>query len=172
MKTKAKSRFSYIKSQEPADVRDLVKLTDAFNAGYEACEQTYCFPKSATERPPEKQLYIPDPYVLINKSDDIDLKQQMAALTAYMDECQKRILQLEESNSSKKLDGWISVKDRLPKIGDRILVTHRKGQDYANLHVMEASRFNDDEYCLPQDYSILADYVDYWMPLPKPPEEI
>lgn len=77
-----------------------------------------------------------------------------------------------QTNSSKISNSWISVKDRLPKIGDRILVTHRKGQDYANLHVMEASRFNDDEYCLPQDYSILADYVDYWMPLPKPPEKI
>lgn len=66
---------------------------------------------------------------------------------------------------------WISVKDRLPEIGHRILVTHRTSGDYANLKVMEAWRISDDEYCVPEDYSILAHDVDYWMPLPEPPEE-
>lgn len=83
---------------------------------------------------------------------------------------QEKLKKIEKRNLDRSR--WISVKDQLPEIGHRILVTHRTSEDYANLTVMEARRISDDEYCLPEDYSILADYVDYWMPLPEPPEKI
>ncbi len=74
-------------------------------------------------------------------------------------------------NVPEKPDGWISVKDRLPEIGEYVLVTHRTSEDYTNLGVMEATRVNDDEYETWGDFGLLADYVDYWMPLPPPPKE-
>jgi hypothetical protein len=65
---------------------------------------------------------------------------------------------------------WISVKDRLPEIGEYVLITHRTSEDYASLKVMEATRISDGEYEIWGDHGILADYVDYWMPMPKAPK--
>jgi hypothetical protein len=69
---------------------------------------------------------------------------------------------------------WISIKDRLPEIEEHVLITYRTSQDYGSLKVMQAFRINDCEYVV-DVYSdgtcVLSDYVDYWMPLPEPPEE-
>lgn len=66
---------------------------------------------------------------------------------------------------------WISVKERLPELYEYVLVTHRTSLDYDRLRVMEAIRLNDYEYEVCGNAGILADYVDYWMPLPEPPKE-
>lgn len=66
---------------------------------------------------------------------------------------------------------WISVKERLPEIGVYVLVTHRTSEDHTNLKVMEAMRISNEEYELCGGYAILADYVDYWMPLPEAPKD-
>jgi len=77
-------------------------------------------------------------------------------------------------SNSATLNNWISTKDRLPKIEEYVLITHRTSQDYENLKVMQAFRINDCEYVI-DIYSdgtcVLADYVDYWMLLPQPPKE-
>jgi hypothetical protein len=75
------------------------------------------------------------------------------------------------SNSSNNLNGWISVKDRLPEIGEYVLVTHRISQDYDGAKVMEARRLNKFEYTVGDGEGLLAEYVDYWMPLPAAPKE-
>jgi hypothetical protein len=75
------------------------------------------------------------------------------------------------TNSSNNSNSWISVKERLPEIGEYVLITHRTSEDYASLKVMEATRISDGEYEIWGDHGILADYVDYWMPMPKAPKE-
>jgi hypothetical protein len=74
-------------------------------------------------------------------------------------------------NSSNNSDGWISTKDRLPEIGEYVLVTHRISQDYDGAKVMEARRLNKFEYTVGDGEGLLAEYVDYWMPLPAAPKE-
>jgi hypothetical protein len=75
------------------------------------------------------------------------------------------------SNSSNNSNGWISTKDRLPEIGEYVLVTHRISQDYDGAKVMEARRLNKFEYTVGDGEELLAEYVDYWMPLPAAPKE-
>lgn len=75
------------------------------------------------------------------------------------------------ADADKVMPQWISVNDRLPEIDKYVLITRRTSQDYTNLKVMEACRISDEEYEIWGDHVILADYVDYWMPLPKPPED-
>ena len=75
------------------------------------------------------------------------------------------------SNSSNNSNGWISTKDRLPEIGEYVLVTHRISQDYDGAKVMEARRLNKFEYTVGDGEGLLAEYVDYWMPLPAAPKE-
>jgi hypothetical protein len=62
---------------------------------------------------------------------------------------------------------WISVKDRLPQHGEEVLIIDNE----MNYHM---SYFNADTtiscYCWDCDeYGLRKEDVDYWMPLPKPP---
>lgn len=151
-------------------------LFEGYIAGYQAAQQTNIVLKSAMERPPEKQLYIPDPDIFTNKSDDIDLEQQMAALSAYMDECQKRILQLEDTNSSKKLDGWISVKERLPE--ESVGWTTVYGCVLSRWAVQPGFYDRNSKKWISRFIGGYEDEVSYvpfnsvshWMPLPNPPK--
>lgn len=61
-------------------------------------------------------------------------------------------------NSSKKLDSWISVKDRLPEDAVEVLVVS-DGETGASWH--EAGEFG----------WAIGGTVTHWAPLPKPPEE-
>lgn len=146
-----------------------VNAFDAFMAGYEAAKDMY---KDAIETYENVAKQMLQEAVRI-----MSLKDPLADASKVM--CKTTMEQIKTVDNDELMPitnlltpaKWISVKDRLPEIGHRILVTHRRSEDYANLHVLEARRISDDEYCLPEDYSILAHYVDYWMPLPEPPLE-
>lgn len=56
---------------------------------------------------------------------------------------------------------WISVKDRLPEKGDRVLISYHDGVSIGSYHR------NDDWHVI----GIILRSVTHWMPLPKPPEE-
>jgi hypothetical protein len=56
---------------------------------------------------------------------------------------------------------WISVKDRLPEIGERVLISYYDGVSIGSYHR------NDDWHGI----GIILRSVTHWMPLPKPPEE-
>ena len=62
---------------------------------------------------------------------------------------------------------WISVKDRLPKTGERVLATD-------GFMVGEGFRNDKNEFCRYYASSwkdVLGDDVTHWMPLPDPPKE-
>ena len=112
MKTKAKLRQSYVELAEPADVREMLKLADAFDAGYDAA------------KPP-----------------------------------------------------WISVKDRLPEEGQRVLLYDPLQYVcivLAHWYSTSSLPFFDHETLDGMHITIrLYDHKHiYWMPLPKPPKEI
>lgn len=60
---------------------------------------------------------------------------------------------------------WISVKDRLPEPGVRVLATHGK---YIDIASMSSSGTWGDPFDRAAFYS--GRQVTHWMPLPKPPE--
>ena len=66
------------------------------------------------------------------------------------------------------MNEWVSVKDRLPKIGEEVLVFSGKSIDVYAFNVMCGENIWEDErwrWCYVED-------IDYWMPLPEPPKEV
>ena len=61
---------------------------------------------------------------------------------------------------------WISVKERLPKIGQRVLVFVPRDELYrVNIDKVYSEERSDPWECF------LSDAVTHWMPLPAPPEQ-
>ena len=60
---------------------------------------------------------------------------------------------------------WISVDDRLPKLHEDVLV-------YANNEILIAYIGADNDWLYYEDVSSNEFPVEYWMPLPAPPEHI
>lgn len=94
-----------------------------------------------------------------------------------LDSCE-HILDMEKMvdvNSSNNSNGWISVKERLPEVGQRVLIynpleyvsivmadyynTTRPFFDHITLDDIHLNIYPDEDKQL------------YWMPLPKPPED-
>jgi len=75
----------------------------------------------------------------------------------------------KESNSPEKPDGWISVKDRLPEIGEWVLINgpevcQRIESPSASWKAEYAWNTDHESFYYPED-------ITHWMPLPKPPTE-
>ena len=66
-----------------------------------------------------------------------------------------------------KASKWISVKERLPKAGERVLATdgYFVGEFFLNRRG-QWQRYNVNNYLLMAAFDIL-----HWMPLPEPPKE-
>ena len=69
---------------------------------------------------------------------------------------------------------WISVKDRLPKTDEYVLVTV-SGHPHKNITLVRAyelAEFNVDEGWILEMYPEWENpTITHWMPLPSPPEE-
>lgn len=70
---------------------------------------------------------------------------------------------------------WISVKDRLPKSGQRVLVVVRNRQNVVQTHVTvsEFCRYTDcfgNKRIWWSKYSRRNSEITHWMPLPDAPE--
>ncbi len=72
---------------------------------------------------------------------------------------------------------WISVKDRLPTVLDcetglvGIVNGHNGKQRFVDALILLDYDFDEDEFFSP-DYLITNCRVDYWMSIPKPPEDL
>lgn len=130
---------------------ELMTNADAFIAGYEVAKEQY---KVAIETYEDVAKQMLNEALRIMKP-----QKQFADVSVVIDHI---------PDTEKMV--WISVNDRLPEIGEHVLVTHRTSQDYDSLQVMEAARLDEDQYEIWGGFAILADYVDYWMPLPEPPK--
>jgi hypothetical protein len=76
------------------------------------------------------------------------------------------------SNSSNNSNGWISVKDRLPEINNRMSEDVLMLDEYGQMSVEPFEIVNNK---IVVDWGeagtrLLSDFT-HWMPLPKPPEE-
>lgn len=76
---------------------------------------------------------------------------------------------------------WISVKDRLPDIGERVLVCAVSKNSGAPLTIITEmsdtnwldNRLKIELYWMPPFQYFLSNYeIIHWMPLPEPPEEV
>ena len=68
------------------------------------------------------------------------------------------------------MDEWISVKDRLPESGERVLAYAIQNDDfpYLDCHYFEADHYNGR---WSENVDICTICVTHWMPLPLPPKE-
>lgn len=60
--------------------------------------------------------------------------------------------------------GWISVKDRLPNVGDRVLFLSEGEIDFAYYFKEEGWKLMDGG-----DWHTIHSLITHWMPLPQPP---
>lgn len=83
---------------------------------------------------------------------------------------QKRNEALDLAISALSRDRWISVEERLPTVGDKVIVAIRDESgdtryDYTNEGWYSGDGYKwvvDDEFC---------SWVTHWRPLPEPPKE-
>lgn len=74
------------------------------------------------------------------------------------------------------INRWISVKDRLPNIKERVFVYIPKPDNHYNIEIAYISEGNDDcPYWVLRDksqfYSTRFHYISHWMPMPEPPQD-
>lgn len=78
-------------------------------------------------------------------------------------------------NSSKKLDSWISVKERLPEEGIEVLIFGKVLNDISKVLGVRARFRGDQEWKYTWESEDIHVYkqddVTHWMPLPEPPKE-
>lgn len=61
---------------------------------------------------------------------------------------------------------WISTSERLPERGQRVIICREKEK---GVPYVEAARYDGDWWKV---YGANVRRVDWWMPLPEPPEEV
>lgn len=64
--------------------------------------------------------------------------------------------------------GWISVKDRLPDVGETVLFTGINS--YGNRFRTQKGYFNGGVW-ISDSIVLVKDAITHWMPIPEPPKE-
>lgn len=62
---------------------------------------------------------------------------------------------------------WISVGERLPEDGQKIIAAFRNGGGL----IVDQARYRNEEFDFASWAYVWGDNVTHWMPLPQPPEE-
>lgn len=86
-----------------------------------------------------------------------------AALCGY-GHMRSRLKMYEDMGMEPK---WISVKERKPEDGQKIIATFRDNGG----RVVDQARYNNGEFDFASWTYVWGDNVTHWMPLPQPPEE-
>ena len=71
-------------------------------------------------------------------------------------------LRAQQEQESKPLNGWISVKDRLPRCGDRVIMTD-------GVFVCEAFLSISGKW-VRNGIGWIESEITHWMPMPNPPK--
>lgn len=73
------------------------------------------------------------------------------------------------------MNGWISVKDRLPEDSDILVLVIVNGDPKNNIHLIgayEIASYSKDDGWIIEEYAEWENPdVTHWMPIPEPPEE-
>lgn len=152
------------------------RLTHRYDDGFAEDEITYCNPSD-----PEGLYNILD---LAKHSDDGDgsevglLLEISRHLAAYEDTG----LTPQEIMDGKLLTGWIPVDERLPELGEPVLLFLDNSKEQkittgmryiVDGIVVDDERYNG-EWCVGFDKLdpefLIGKYVTHWMPLPQPPK--
>jgi hypothetical protein len=102
-----------------------------------------------------------------------EIKDQVAGVSKVMPDTCEHILDMEKMVD---VNGWISVDERLPELGQKVLVWYDNGYEVAYLQKFEPPKLQYPQFNNVEMFEwCFGDFEDFdvthWMPLPKPPEE-
>ena len=90
----------------------------------------------------------------------------------YFSECAMDLSAVErdalELLRGQEAGGWISVKERLPEKSGTYLCYQPKAADICALNTV---RYSTQRGWMGKEYGSRIEGIEYWMPLPEPPEE-
>lgn len=91
----------------------------------------------------------------------IEADQEACKLAVYA------LRELDAKEKQKPFCEWISVNDRLPETGERVLTLDKWG----HIRDRELFRFKSGFICFRPDGLVPVKDITHWMPLPEPPKE-
>lgn len=124
----------------------------------ELCKARECEPFEKCETDEEK-----DECLCSCLFDGCPIATVYAALCGY-GHTRNRLKMYEDMGMKPK---WISVKERKPEDGQKIIATFRDNGG----RVVDQARYNNGEFDFASWTYVWGDNVTHWMPLPQPPEE-
>lgn len=90
-----------------------------------------------------------------------DMQLERDAL-AYIQQLEQRLVEANKTSMH-----WISVGERLPENGQKIIAAFRGSSGW----VVDQARYAYGEFDFASWVNVLGDNVTHWMPLPQSPEE-
>jgi hypothetical protein len=102
-----------------------------------------------------------------------ELQDQLADVSKMMPDTCEHILDM---GKMVDVNGWISVKDRLPELRQEVLVWYDNGYEVAYLQKFEPPKLQYPQFNNVEMFEwCFGDFEDFdvthWMPLPEPPKE-
>lgn len=88
-------------------------------------------------------------------------EMKMDAL-AYIQQLEQRLVEANETSPR-----WISVKERLPEDGQKIIAAFRDSGGW----IVDQARYSNGEFDFASWAYVWADNITHWTPLPEPPME-
>lgn len=100
-------------------------------------------------------------------------QEQLADADKVMPDTCEHILDMEKMVD---VNGWVSVKDRLPELRQEVLVWYDNGYEVAYLQKFEPPKLQYPQFNNVEMFEwCFGDFEDFdvthWMPLPEPPKE-
>lgn len=106
------------------------------------------------------ELVLDCPYVVRGEHDCMD-RLARDALT-YIQQLESQI-----ADNGKKVPRWISVKERLPKDGQKVIAAFRDGEGV----IVDQARYSNGEFDFANWAYVWHENITHWMPMPEPPKE-
>lgn len=78
-----------------------------------------------------------------------------------------RQLENQIADLGKKVPRWISVKERLPKDGQKVIAAFRDGGGV----IVDQARYSNGEFDFADWAYVWDENITHWTPLPEPPKE-